>query len=175
MSVAKFIMENKGKMPGILQSLNQIFLIPLALSIQKIIVEPESQEYNAMRFELESQKVMYREGKTTPKKTGQFVTFWKRTHLGPIAPYDIEDAFDRLMIGVKNNEQGGVYIFSKPVLLEKGVLSKGAKGGKRAMRIYSPWDRAENTQAEKTQAWQLPYFCELHSSEIHKFRRLLFA
>ena len=42
--------------------------------------------------------------------------------------------------------------------LKDNILSSSKKEGKRAMRIYPPWDKTDNSQAKKTQAWQLQYF-----------------
>jgi hypothetical protein len=39
------------------------------------------------------------------------------------------------------------------------------------MRIYPPWDRAENSQAKKTQSWQLQYFIKF-SENIIDFPRM---
>ncbi|MFQ6421766.1 MULTISPECIES: MepB family protein [unclassified Bacillus (in: firmicutes)] len=33
--------------------------------------------------------------------------------------------------------------------------------GKRAIRVYPPWDKTTSRQAQKTQAWQLEYFLEI--------------
>jgi hypothetical protein len=52
------------------------------------------------------------------------------------------------------------------------------KGGKRAIRVYPPWDKAESRQAEKTQKWQLEYFVEIpknRSIDVEKFRSLYSA
>lgn len=40
--------------------------------------EPESKEYDACRFKLNGLNIISRKAKITPKKIGQFVTFWKR-------------------------------------------------------------------------------------------------
>ena len=50
------------------------------------------------------------------------------------------------------------------MLCERGVVSKNKEGGKRAMRVYPSWDRADNSQAKKTQAWQLLYFFEVNEN-----------
>ncbi|RYE38879.1 MAG: MepB domain containing protein, partial [Sphingobacteriales bacterium] len=38
------------------------------------------------------------------------------------------------------------------------ILSGNGKNGKRGFRVYPPWDLTENSQARKTQQWQLEYF-----------------
>lgn len=42
------------------------------------------------------------------------------------------------------------------------------------MRIYPPWDKAENSQAKKTQAWQLNYFIKFseHDFDVARVRDL---
>lgn len=56
----------------------------------------------------------------------------------------------------------GQFVFPKTVLHEKGILSKDGKRGKRAMRVYPPWDRTDNQQAKNTQKWQILYFFEIN-------------
>ena len=56
--------------------------------------EAESQEYKACRFELNGKKIVCRNAKQTPKKIGQFVTFWKGNHSEPIAPFHENDQID---------------------------------------------------------------------------------
>lgn len=52
------------------------------LSISNFDQETEELEYKACNFLIDNKKVIYRQGKTTPKKQGQFVTFWKRIKNG---------------------------------------------------------------------------------------------
>ena len=39
-------------------------------------------------------------------------------------------------------------------------MSRNGRGGKRAIRVYPPWDTTISQQARKTQKWQLEYFLE---------------
>lgn len=127
-------------------------------------VEKESADYGAATFNLNHLRVKFRVAKITPTKTGQFVTVWKRIGAGPIMPFDVGDPFDFFVLSVRRDNDLGQFIFPKNVLGEKGVLSKGGKGGKRGFRLYAPWDVVESTQAKKTQAWQLPYFVKIHKN-----------
>lgn len=71
--------------------------------------------------------------------------------------------------------KNGHFVFPKSALVKKGVFSVSGKGGKRALRVYPPWDKAESTQAAKTQCWQLEYFAEIPKSksiDIQKFKTL---
>lgn len=55
----------------------------------------------------------------------------------------------------------GQFIFSKSVLCQYDVFSINGARGKRAIRIYPPWDIAINSQAQKSQKWQLNYFLDI--------------
>lgn len=127
--------------------------------------EDESAEYSAYRFEINCKKVCYREAKITPTKTGQFVTLWKRNLSGTIEPFDFSDTIDFVIISVRKENKFGQFIFPKAVLLEKGVFSTATKEGKRATRVYPPWDLTTSKQAQKTQQWQLEYFLGISENE----------
>lgn len=120
--------------------------------------ENESEEYSAYRFQFQNKNICYREAKITPTKTGQFVTLWKRNKTGIIEPFDDSDLIDFVIISVKQNEDWGLFIFPKNILLEKGVFSTKTKEGIRATRVYPIWDETTSKQAQKTQKWQLNYF-----------------
>ncbi|WP_264531153.1 MepB family protein [Flavobacterium sp. N502540] len=120
--------------------------------------EAESNEYDAYRFRLNQKNICYRKAKITPTKTGQFVTLWKRNTTGIIEAFDFTDAIDLVIVSVRKNELFGQFVFPKPVLLEKGIFTTSTKEGKRATRVYPPWDETTSKQAQKTQQWQLNYF-----------------
>lgn len=120
--------------------------------------EAESAEYGAYTFKLNGLSIRYRVAKITPTKTGQFVTLWKRIGNGPIQPFDSSDDLDLVIVSVRNDVHSGQFIFPKSVLVKKGVISTHIKEGKRAIRVYPPWDGAINKQAQKSQEWQLKYF-----------------
>ncbi len=46
----------------------------------------------------------------------------------------------------------------------KGIISLSKQGGKRAMRVYPPWDKPESKQAAKTQVWQVCIFLKFSQS-----------
>lgn len=123
--------------------------------------EAESADYNAYHFYLNRKSICYRLAKITPTKTGQFVTLWKRNKNGSIAPFDFLDLIDFVIISVRKNDLFGQFIFPKSILLEKGIFSTSLKEGKRAIRVYPPWDETTSKQAQKTQQWQLLYFYKI--------------
>ncbi|AWK02756.1 hypothetical protein HYN56_00400 [Flavobacterium crocinum] len=136
--------------------------------------ENESPEYSAYRFLLNEKKICYREAKITPTKTGQFVTLWKRNQAGITAPFDYCDAIDFVIVSVRKDQNWGLFIFPKKVLLEKGIFSTQNKEGIRATRVYPPWDETTSKQAQKTQKWQLNYFIQLTNSneiDFDQFRK----
>ncbi|WP_405370083.1 MepB family protein [Nonlabens sp. Asnod2-A12] len=129
--------------------------------------EKESKEYEACTFQLNELKIISRSSKITPKKTGQFVTFWKRQGAGPIAPFDDTDSFDYFVVNVRTEVKLGQFVFPKSILIKKGIISTSKKEGKRAIRVYPSWDTPLNATAIRTQKWQLDYFVDLNnSSEI---------
>lgn len=139
---------------------------PAKLSLKNLKIEDESEGYGAAEFMLGDRFIKFRVGKITPTKVGQFVTFWKRVGKEPIAPYNENDSFDFLVVSARSNDHFGQFIFPKSVLIEKGIVSTKEKEGKRAIRIYPPWDKADNSQAKKTQKWQLGYFITFSGDDL---------
>lgn len=118
----------------------------------------ESIAYGACAFELNGKKIQYRISKITPRKSGQFVTIWKRNSDRITEPYDLSDDIDFIIISTKSGNNFGQFIFPKSILADKGIITRHNKEGKRGIRVYPPWDNVTNKQAEKTQAWQTTYF-----------------
>ncbi len=132
--------------------------------ISNFKLEPESKAYDACRFELNGQSIISRSAKVTPKKVGQFVTFWKRNENGQIEPFNETDRIDFYTINVRTESKFGQFAFPKSVLIKEGIISTKKKEGKRGFRVYPNWDIAKNKQAERTQKWQLKYFYEINTS-----------
>lgn len=160
-----FPVKNKQESSHIIHSdllmAKELAYAPSGLTYTNLVKEEESREYGASTFEMNGKRIKFRVGKITPTKIGQFVTLWKRIGDGAILPHDLADASVLFVVSVRNAEYFGQFVFPKTILFAKGVVSKEGKGGKLAMRIYPPWDLAENTQAKKTQAWQLMCFFEI--------------
>ncbi len=145
---------------------------PNGFFLSKFAEEAESREYGACTFELNGLRIKFRTAKITPTKNGQFVTLWKRIGFGPIMPYEETDPIDFFIISVRAAGHFGQFIFPKTILCEKGIVSTPKKEGKRAMRIYPPWDKADNSQAKRTQHWQLLYFVEFEPHQPGNILRL---
>jgi hypothetical protein len=167
---------NKNKIPSTspftLESIpNELFLIKeilfdgYNLKMTQPTLEPESKDYGACRFKLNDLEILFRTSKITPTKTGQFVTLWKRKEKGPIQPFDSTDSIDLFIISTRNKTLSGQFIFPMSILIEKGIISHQGKEGKRAIRVYPPWDITTSKQAQKTQKWQLDYFLEVKQDQ----------
>jgi len=132
------------------------------LKISNFVVEVESAAYNACQFRLNELNVICRNAKVTPKKVGQFVTFWKRNAQQPIEPFHENDTIDFFVVNVQTEYTCGQFVFPKSILIEKGIISTEKKEGKRAFRVYPIWDTATSKQAARSQKWQLDYFYEIN-------------
>lgn len=97
------------------------------LKMSDFQIEMESKEYDACRFELNGRKIISRNSKITPKKVGQFVTFWKRNGNGPIEPFEEKDQFDFYSVNVGTEKEFGQFVFPKSVLIKKGIISTEKK------------------------------------------------
>lgn len=149
---------------------------PRGLQAHNFFEEAESKDYGAFTFEMNDKRIKFRVGKITPTKIGQFVTLWKRIGSGPIMPYDMSDPIDLFVISVRKPGHLGQFVFPKNILLEKGIVSKEQIGGKRAIRVYPPWDITESSQAKRSQDWQLKYFFEINNKSIdtNRIQKLFF-
>ncbi len=137
----------------------------------------ESVEYGACSFRLNGKAIQHRVSKITPTKTGQFVTIWKRNKDGITEPFDISDDIDFIVITSKIGDNFGQFVFPKSVLVDKGIITRNGKEGKRGIRVYPPWDIVTNKQAEKTQGWQTKYFLTIknHDSTDLNLTKKLFT
>jgi hypothetical protein len=130
------------------------------------VAEAESAEYGACSFTLNGLPVKFRVAKTTPIKVGQFVTLWKRNGAGPIEPFNTLDEIHFFVISTRTDTNFGHFVFPKAVLLSKGIISGNGKEGKRAIRVYPPWDIATSSQAKKTQQWQSAFFLQIYGAVL---------
>ncbi len=135
-----------------------------ALEVSDLRTGTESKEYAACRFKLNGLHIISRNSKITPKRVGQFVTFWKRNENGIIEPFYENDLIDFYVVNTRTEDKFGQFVFPKSVLIQKGIISTVKKEGKRGFRVYPNWDMVNNNQAERTQKWQLDYFYEISKS-----------
>lgn len=135
-----------------------------AFEISGFKLEPESKEYAACKFKLNGLDIISRTAKITPKKAGQFVTFWKRNGNGPIEPFHETDEIDFFVVNAQTEIEFGQFVFPKSVLIKKGIIATENKEGKRAFRVYPSWDTPKSQQAERTQKWQLEYFYKINEA-----------
>lgn len=147
---------------------NELMYKPCGLIFtSELVQQKESLAYRACHFSLNNMQIAFRVAKTTPTKIGQFVTLWKRTKEGPIAPYDLSDSVNLFVVYVQEKEKFGQFVFPINVLISKNIVSVNKKGGKRAIRVYAPWIRTTSIQAVKTQNWQIKHFIDLSESKIN--------
>ena len=132
----------------------------MAKDIQDLKFHDEASGYEGCEYTLGRHKFIQRTAKLTPKKDGQFVTLWKRNRQGITAPFAVEDKFDFVVIICRKASNEGCFLFSKNVLVQKGILqATGTKAsGKRGFRVYPKWDQPKNKQALNTQKWQQEFF-----------------
>ncbi|MET0527823.1 MAG: MepB family protein [Microvirga sp.] len=152
---------SKATIPRDLVELAKHVFAPIGLTCSKVETELESREYGAVMLELGHLSARFRVAKITPRKVGQFVTIWKRIGDGPIQPFDETDPVDLVVIQCRSDHGSGQFVFPKAVLCRWDVFSKNGTGGKRAIRVYPPWDRPTSQQAVRSQAWQREYFMEM--------------
>lgn len=123
----------------------------------------ESLEYGACSYILNGKIIQHRFSKITPTKTGQFVTLWKRNKHGVTQPFSISDNIDFIIITSRSDNNIGLFVFPRTVLVDKGIITANGKEGKRGIRVYPPWSMATSKQATLTQSWQLKYFLPIHT------------
>ncbi len=153
---------------------------PCGYSVAHLQPELESADYAACTLQLNGLRVQYRVAKITPTKVGQFVTMWMRVGRGPIQPFDLSDPVDVFVVSTRSGLHLGQFVFPKAVLAAQGVVASGDgtghHAGKRALRVYPPWDTTTSRQAQRTQTWQLQYFvdmCEGRAVDLERVKALL--
>lgn len=145
------------------------------LKIASVFFDKESTAYHACKFKLNHKNIIFRSSKITPKKAGQFVTFWKRNKEGITEPFSENDAIDFYVINVQSENKTGQFVLPKSVLLEKGIISTSKKEGKRGFRVYPIWNKTISKQAIATQKWQLNYFFEIKEDLDFNFVKKLYS
>lgn len=88
-----------------------VLLEELNQPISDVFSESESKEYNAFDFKIDNFSVKFRTSKITPTKNGQFVTLYKRIESGTIAPFDMTDKIDFVIICSKKRRIRAILFF----------------------------------------------------------------
>ena len=158
-----FIKKEAEGFPASLEEFNRLVYQPCGFNLTNFRLNMESAEYDACSFDLNGKQIQYRMSKITPSKAGQFVTIWKRNKDGQTVPFDFSDNIHFIVVTSVKGSNLGQFIFPASVMNEKGIFSQNKKQGKRGIRVYPPWDKTENNQARKTQAWQIKYFLSLNA------------
>ncbi|MFG1785004.1 MepB family protein [Rhodococcus oryzae] len=158
MSIEREPWPDTGAVPADLLAAKTLVFDPCGIACSAPVPEPESAAYGAHEFTADGRPIRFRVAKTTPNKVGQFVTLWKRSAQGPIAPFDIVDPVELVIVSTRDGDRLGQFVFPRRALAERGVLSRDGVGGKRAIRVYPPWAAPTSRQARGTQAWQLDHF-----------------
>ena len=143
-----------------LKRIKEIAYDNCSLIISELTIESEGKEYKACQFKLNGLNIICRNAKITPKKIGQFVTFWRRNENGVTEPFRDVDELNFYVVNVMNEDRIGQFVFPKSVLIENKIISTIQKDGKRGFRVYPSWDIPISKQAMKTQKWQTKYFIE---------------
>lgn len=144
--------------------------------LTSIAPQAEGVHYHAHTAMLGRQAILMRVAKTTPTKTGQFVTLWKRNASGLTVPISGSDEYQWFLVIVKDTGKAGFFLFSKEILLKQKILSGTGSTGKRGFRIYPIWAITHSQQAAHTKTWQVNFFFELPcitDSNLQRLRKLL--
>jgi hypothetical protein len=174
--IVEDIVREVSILPNELETVKRLIYDNFGFELTNMKLSTESLHYGACSFELNNKKIQYRVSKITPLKAGQFVTIWKRNREGITKPFDLSDDFDFIIIAAKRDNNFGQFIFPKSILAERGIITKDNKEGKRGIRVYPPWDKVTNKQAEKSQIWQTKFFLTIddgNSTNVDLIKRLL--
>ncbi|MGR3897952.1 MepB family protein [Psychrobacter sp. 1176_08] len=146
-----------------LEYVNELIYKANKWTIASIEEEKQNSEYAAGKFELfnklDVKTVRFRMAKQTPRKIGQFVTFWQKDSKGINQPFHYNGSPDLLVVTTfKDNYTFGQFVFPKSVLLKNNIFQTYSTNGRMGIRVYPSWDTPTSSTAIKTQKWQLEYF-----------------
>lgn len=159
-----------------LKFINKTIYKPNHLFLSSIVEEKQNSEYAAGRFIMFSHKkandIRFRVAKVTPKKVGQFVTFWQKDNNDINQPFQYDESPSLLVVTTfDESHQFGQFVFPKDILVKKGIIKSAVSKGKMGIRVYPSWDTATSKTAIDTQKWQLEYFFvvnQLNSLPVEK-------
>lgn len=144
----------------------KIFIEKFSLNKDTIITDlqnsPYKNDYNSCSFKIQDHRIIFRNAKTTPKKTGLFTAIWKKDSQLKNTPLHQDDDFDYLVIHVEHENHKGLFVFSKPDLINLQIIESLDSKGKMGIRLYPLWCTDLNKQAQKTQQEQSAQFIWLN-------------
>jgi len=122
-------LHNKS-LPTELIDINKYFFEPNGMiSTKDPILDKENRKYSAYSLIVNNKKILFRVAKITPTKIGQFVTLWKKPHK-EIIPFDEFDDIDFVIISVKKDNDFGIFIFPKSIMIKYKIFSQNDIDGK---------------------------------------------
>lgn len=141
-----------------INTFKSILNIPEEYAIKNKIDSPYKNDYNSCELEIKNHKIIYRTAKITPKKPGAFVAIWKKDTSNKNIPFSIEDDFTHMVIYIEEQNNKGVFIFTKQDLTDLGIISHPTCKGKMGVRLYPIWCKNLNKQATNNKDKQSPSF-----------------
>jgi len=159
-------------MTEIVTKIDNLIFKAIGQTVENLTNDKECEAYSGCNFQLGQLAITFRKAKITPKKSGQFVTLWKRNSERQTEPYSINNRFDFYIIAADDETESGFFFFPKQVLLENHILTTVNIEGKRGFRVYPDWSETTNKQALKTKSWQKKYFINLDQAltSLEKFK-----
>ncbi|WP_454881613.1 MepB family protein [Sphingobacterium detergens] len=146
----------------------------LSKTITNLTEDEECAGYFGFNFQLDERNIKFRKAKITPTKVGQFVTLWKRDAQGQTTAFTADDAIDYYIIATEQQQNAGLFVFPKQVLIDRQILTTAQKEGKRGFRVYPDWSITQNKQATHSKNWQGQYFIDLRDP-IQEIKEKLIA
>ncbi|KAB2480230.1 MepB protein [Staphylococcus arlettae] len=154
---------------------NDLSTVHTNLTITNFERERWNNDYEALNFSVSKQRIKSRLAKKTPKKAGYFVALWHKNEFAKNIPFNEADFDDKLVINIIDNQYKGQFIFTKEILIDKGIITTNAHKGKMSFRLYPLWCEDLNKSATNTQQWQLPYFIDMTNGyDAMKINKLYF-
>jgi hypothetical protein len=126
---------------------------------EAVTPEPQTSDYESGVVLIEDELWHIRTARTTPKKQGAFVAFWRRDADGNTAPFTEDDPSAGLLVFIEDGGNRGLFRFTREHLAELGI-TEGRQAGKRGFRVYPMWCTDLNAQATSTQRAQASAFQE---------------
>ncbi|WP_323611013.1 MepB family protein [Erysipelothrix enhydrae] len=149
------------------------FLREKGLKVEVISRDFYNDSYFGMNVLIENQvEFVYREGRSTPKKQGHFVTLWKKDDQGfKNIPYRQSDLKTGLIIYISDEQDPGFFVVHIRDIDQFKILQSEHVPGKMGFRVYHPSILLTSSQAQKTQTKMKPYFISI--SDLNFKNRIL--